>query len=43
MNQFGFLPGRNVFQAIKKLLNYIYSGLDCGLSWGAPVIGLTVV
>ena len=28
MNQFGFLPGRNVFQAITKLLNYIHSGLN---------------
>ena len=27
-NQFGFLPGRNVMQAITKLLNYIFSALD---------------
>ena len=27
-NQFGFLPGRNVMQAITKLLNYIFSALN---------------
>ena len=27
-NQFGFLPNRNVFQAITKLLNFIFSGLN---------------
>ena len=27
-NRFGFLPGRNVMQAITKLLNYIFSALN---------------
>ena len=31
-NQFGFLPNRNVMQAITKLLNYINMGLNEGLS-----------
>ena len=27
-NQFGLLPGRNVMQAITKLLNYIFNALN---------------
>ena len=31
-NRFGFLPGRNVMQAITKLLNYIFSALNVNKS-----------